>query len=181
MALTDSFNAIYNKQEHLKQEKQKLKQHDENLEMTLLDNLQELQIDYITKNNKNMLLLPKTKHKLIKEVLQTHNISINKKSKYADITTQKTYLLKKYDAITNKTLRLAKTFDKIREEKEAETIQKQIETEGITEIQHTRTRKPFNWEGLTKILLYILITPLALFWGMFSWANKQNRRTRKWK
>ena len=181
MALTDSFNAVYNKQEHLKQERQKLKQHDENLEIALLDNLQELQIDYITENDKNMLLLPKTKHALIKEVLQTHNTPINKKSKYADVNTQKTYLLKKYDTITNKTLRIAKIFDKIQEEKEAEAIQKQIEAEGITEIQHTRTHKPFNWEGLTKILLYILITPLALFWGMFSWANKQNRRTRKWK
>lgn len=181
MALTDSFNSVYNKKEHLQAEKQKIKQQDIALEVQLLENLHEIQLDFITENDKNMLLLPKTKRQLITEVLQTSNLPVNKKSKYSDIENQRILLLKKYDTITNKTLKLAKIFDKIREQKEAETIQKQIEAEGITEIQHTQTHKPFNWEGLTKILLYILIIPLALFWGMFSWANKQNKKTRKWK
>ena len=73
MALTDSFNAVYNKKEQAKIEKQKIKLHDEMLEIQLIEDLQALQLDFITENDKNILLLPNIKNKLINEIINTNN------------------------------------------------------------------------------------------------------------
>jgi hypothetical protein len=89
MALTDSFNAVYNKKEQAKIEKQKIKLHDELLEMELTEGLQALQLDYITENDKNMLLLPKIKNNLINEVVQANTTKILKSSKYINLDFQK--------------------------------------------------------------------------------------------
>jgi len=161
MALQDNFNAIYNKKEHLQAEKQKIKQHDIALEVQLLENLHELQLDFITENEKNLLLLPKIKRQLITEVLQTSNIPVNKKSKYADIENQRILLLKKYDTITNKTLRLAKTFDKMQEEKEDEPTQH----DEIIELNKKQVKKNIiNWETIKQFALYTLLVP---FFGLY--------------
>lgn len=180
MALTDSFNAVYNKKEQAKIEKQKIKLHDELLEMEFLESLQALQLDYITENNKNSLLLPKIKSDLINEVIQTNDTKILKSSKYIDSDFQKTFLLKKYDIITNKTLRLAKIFDKMQEEKEAEEIQKQIEAEAIKSLNITQKPKNrINWGNIGTIIFYIILAPLALLWGILEGLAKGNKRKRR--
>ena len=74
MALQDNFNAIYNKKEQQKAEKLKIKIHDENIEQQLLEDLQALQLDFITENEKSLLLLPKTKNNLINEVIKNNII-----------------------------------------------------------------------------------------------------------
>lgn len=177
MALTDSFNAVYNKKEQAKIEKQKTKLYDEILEIQLIEDLQTLQLDYITKNNKNMLLLPKIKNKLINEVIQANNTKILKNSKYINVNYQKTYLLKKYDTITNKTLRLVKTFDKMQEEKETEEIQKQIEAEAIKRLNITQKPKNrINWGNIGTIIFYIILAPLALLWGILEGLAKGNKK-----
>lgn len=161
MSLQDNLNAVYNKKEYLQAEKQKIKQHDISLEVQLLENLHELQIDFIAENEKNLLLLPKTKRQLITEVLQTSSIPVNKKSKYADIKNQRVFLLKKYDTITNKTLRLAKIFDKMQEEKEYEPTQH----DEIIELNKKQMKKNIiNWETIKQFLLYILLVP---FLGLY--------------
>lgn len=177
MALQDNFNAIYNKKEHLQAEKQKIKQHDIALEVQLLENLHEAQLDFITENDKNMLLLPKTKRQLITEVLQTSNIPVNKKSKYADIENQRIFLLKKYDIITNKTLRLVKTFDKMQEEKEAERLKEEYKNTTFEEIPQKQINHKhyFNWSGLLKLCGYLIIIPILIIWGMIDGIMKNKR------
>lgn len=161
MALTDSFNSIYNKKEQAKIERQKIKLHDELLEMELTESLQTLQLDYITENDKNMLLLPKTKNNLINEVIRSNNAKILKISKYIDTDFQKAFLFKKYDTITNKTLRLAKTFDKMQEEKEDEPTQH----EEIIELNKKQVHKNIiNWKTAGQFLLYTLLVP---FFGLY--------------
>ena len=180
MALTDSFNAVYNKKEQAKIEKQKIKLHDEILEIQLIEALQTLQLDFITENDKNMLLLPKIKNKLINEVIQSNNTKILKNSKYISTNYQKTYLLKKYDTITNKTLRLVKIFDKMQEEKEAEEIQKQIENEKITNTNKTeKPKNRTNWGNIGTIIFYIILAPFALLWGILEGLSKRNKKKRR--
>lgn len=177
MALTDSFNAVYNKKEQTKIEKQKIKLHDEILEIQLIEDLQTLQLDFITENDKNMLLLPKIKNNLINKVIQANNTKILKDSKYINANYQKAYLLKKYDTITNKTLRLAKIFDKMQEEKEAEEIQKQIEAEEIKSLNITQKPKNrINWGNIGTIIFYIILAPLALLWGILEGLAKGNKK-----
>ncbi len=177
MALTDSFNAVYNKKEQSKIERQKIKLHDELLEMELLESLQALQLDYITKNDKNMLLLPKTKNDLINEIINTNSTKILKNSKYMDSDFQKAYLLKKYDIITNKTLRLAKTFDKIQEEKEAEELKKELENANIVEIsrKQAKTKININWSKILTVCGYIAIAPLFILWGIIDGICKNKK------
>lgn len=170
MALTDSFNAVYNKKEQAKIEKQKIKLHDELLEMELLESLQTLQLDYITENDKNMLLLPKTKNNLINEVIQTNNTKILKSSKYINSNFQKAYLLKKYDTITNKTLRLAKAFDKMQEEKEDEPTHH----DKIIELNKKQVQKNIiNWETIKQFALYTLLVPFLGLYILFKIINKK--------
>lgn len=170
MALQDNFNAIYNKKEHLQAEKQKIKQHDIALEVQLLEDLHEIQLDFITENDKNMLLLPKTKRQLITEVLQTSNIPVNKKSKYADIEHQRIFLFKKYDTITNKTLRLVKTFDKMQEEKEDESTQH----DEIIELNKKQVQKNIiSWETIRQFLLYTLLVPFLGLYILLKIINKK--------
>lgn len=174
MALQDNFNAIYNKKEQQKAEKLKIKIHDENIEQQLLEDLQALQLDYITENEKNLLLLPKTKNNLINEVIKNNNTKILKNSKYINTDYKRTYLLKKYDNITNKTLRLAKIFDKIQEEKEAERLKKEYENINIIEISEKKQKQkqPFNWSKLLKVCGYIALIPLIAMWGIIESITK---------
>lgn len=177
MALQDNFNAIYNKKEQQKAEKLKIKMHDENIEQQLLEDLQALQLDFITENEKSLLLLPKVKNKLIDEIINTNNTKILKNSKYINADYQRTYLLKKYDNITNKTLRLAKIFDKIQEEKEAERLKKEYENINIIEISEKKQKQkqPFNWSKLLKVCGYIAIVPLLVIWGLIEGIMKNKK------
>lgn len=170
MALQDNFNAIYNKKEQQKAEKLKIKIHDENTEQQLLEDLQALQLDFITENEKSLLLLPKTKNKLIDEVIKNNKTKILKNSKYINTDYQKTYLLKKYDTITNKTLRLAKIFDKIQEEKEAERLKEEYKNTNFIEIQQKQVKQKqlFNWSKLPEVCGYIALIPLIAIWGMIN-------------
>ena len=177
MALQDNFNAIYNKKEQQKAEKLKIKIHDENIEQQLLEDLQALQLDYITENEKNLLLLPKTKNNLINEVVKNNKTKILKNSKYINTDYQKTYLLKKYDTITNKTLRLAKIFDKIQEEKEAEQLKEKYKNTQIIEISEKKQKQkqPFNWSKFWEVCGYIAIIPLLVVWGLIEGIMKNKK------
>ena len=175
MALTDSFNAVYNKKEQAKIEKQKIKLHDEMLEIQLIEDLQALQLDFITENDKNMLLLPSIKNKLIDEIINTNNTKILKNSKYINLDFQKAYLLKKYDTITNKTLRLAKTFDKIQEQKEAERLKEEYKNTNFIEIPQKQTKKHFDWSNMLTVCGYIAIIPFFAIWGIISSIMKNKK------
>ena len=175
MALQDNFNAVYNKKEQLNQEKQKTRLHDQLLEMELLEALQTLQLDYITENNKNMLLLPKIKNKLINEIIKANNTKILKKSKYIDTNLQRAYLLKKYDTITNKTLRLAKIYDKIEKEKEAERIKEKYKNTTFVEIPAKKKKKQINWNRILVVCGYIAIIPFFAIWGIISSIIKNKK------
>ena len=170
MALTDSFNAVYNKKEQAKIEKQKIKLHDELLEMELIEGLQALQLDYITENDKELLLLPKTKNELIDEVIQANNTKVLKSSKYIDLGFQRAYLLKKYDTITSKTLRLAKTFDKMQEEKE----DKPTQHDEIIELNKKQVKKNIiSWETIKQFALYTLLVPFLGLYVLLKIINKK--------
>lgn len=177
MALTDSFNAVYNKKEQAKIEKQKIKLHDELLEMDLTEGLQTLQLDFITENDKNMLLLPNIKNKLINEIINTNNTKILKNSKYINTNYQKAYLLKKYDTITNKTLRLAKIFDKMQEEKEAEQLKEEYKNTNFIEIQpkQVKQKQQFDWSKILTVCGYIAIIPIFAIWGIISSIMKNKK------
>lgn len=177
MALQDNFNAIYNKKEQQKAEKLRIKIHDENIEQQLLEDLQALQLDFITENNKNMLLLPNIKNKLINEIINTNNTKILKNSKYINTNYQKTYLLKKYDTITNKTFRLAKIFDKIQEEKEAERLKEEYKNTTFVEIQpkQVRQQQQFDWSKILTVCGYIAIIPIFAIWGIISSIMKNKK------
>lgn len=180
MALTDSFNAVYNKKEQAKQEKEELKTHDFLLENKLINDLQALQLDFITRNDKRLLILPKIKNKLIDEIIKTQFEPINKKSKYLNKNIQQAYLIKKYDTITTKTLKIAKNIEQIQKEKEAEAIQKQIETEAIKSLNITqKPQNRINWGNIQTIILYIIITPFALLWGILEGLAKGNKKKRR--
>ena len=175
MALTDSFNAVYNKKEQAKIEKQKIKLHDEMLEIQLIEDLQALQLDFITENDKNMLLLPNIKNKLIDEIIKTNNIKILKNSKYIDKECQRTYLLKKYDTITNKSMRISKIYDKIEKEKEAEQLKNEYKNTNFIEISQTQAKKQFNWSKVLTICGYIAIIPIFAIWGIISSIMKNKK------
>jgi len=175
VALQDNFNAVYNKKEQLKQEKEKIKLHDQLLELELMESLQTLQLDFITKNDKNMLLLPKIKNKLINEIIQANNTKILKKSKYINANLQRAYLLKKYDTITNKTLRIAKIFDKIESEKEAERIQAEYKNTNFVEIPAKKQKKQIDWNRILIICGYIAIIPFFAAWGIISSIIKNKK------
>lgn len=175
MALQDNFNAIYNKKEQLKQEKEKIKLHDELLELELLEALQALQLDFITGNDKNMLLLPKIKNKLINEIIQANNTKILKKSKYINSSFQRAYLLKKYDTITTKTLRLAKIYDKIEAEKEAERLKEEYKNTNFVEIPTKKQKHQFDWSKILTVCGYIAIIPFFAIWGIISSIMKNKK------
>lgn len=175
MALTDSFNAVYNKKEQTKLEKQKIKLHDEMLEIQLIEDLQALQLDFITENDKNMLLLPKVKNKLINEIIHTNNTKILKNSKYIDKEYQRTYLLKKYDTITNKSIKISKTYDKIEEEKEAERLKSEYKNTNFIEIPQKQTKKHFDWSKVLTIFGYIAMIPFFAIWGIISSIMKNKK------
>lgn len=175
MALQDNFNAVYNKKEQLKQEKEKIKLHDQLLELELLESLQTLQLDFITENEKNMLLLPRIKNKLISEIIQANNTRILKKSKYININLQRAYLLKKYDTITNKTLRLAKIFDQIESEKEAERIKEEYKNTTFVEIPAKKKKKQMDWNRILTVCGYIAIIPFFAVWGIISSIMKNKK------
>jgi hypothetical protein len=177
MALTDSFNAVYNKKEQAKIEKQKIKLHDEMLEIQLIEDLQALQLDFITENDKNMLLLPSIKNKLIDEIINTNNIKILKNSKYISKECQKTYLLKKYDTITNKSIKISKIYDKIEEEKEAGRLKETYKNTNFIEIQpkQVKQKDQFGWSELLKICGYIAIIPFFILWGLISGIMKNKK------
>ena len=61
MALQDNFNAIYNRKEQEKHEKEKIKIYNKLIEIELTEDLQQKQLDYITENDKNLLYFPKIK------------------------------------------------------------------------------------------------------------------------
>ena len=174
MALQDNFNAIYNKKEQQKAEKLKIKIHDENIEQQLLEDLQALQLDFITENEKSLLLLPKTKNNLINEVIKNNKTKILKNSKYINTDYQRTYLLKKYDNITNKTLRLVKIFDKIEKEKEAERLKEEYKNINIVEISEKKQKQkqPFNWAKLLEVCGYIALIPIIAMWGIIESITK---------
>lgn len=175
MALTDSFNVVYNKKEQAKIEKQKIKLHDEMLEIQLIEDLQALQLDFITENDKNMLLLPSIKNKLIDEIINTNNIKILKNSKYIDKECQKTYLLKKYDTITNKSIKISKIYDKIEEEKEAELLKNEYKNTNFVEIPPKQTKKQFDWSKILTIFGYVAIIPIFAIWGIISSIMKNKK------
>ena len=175
MALTDSFNAVYNKKEQAKIEKQKIKLHDEMLEIQLIEDLQALQLDFITENNKNILLLPNIKNKLINEIINTNNTKILKNSKYIDKECQRTYLLKKYDTITNKSIRISKIYDKIEEEKETERLKSEYKNTNFIEIPQIQAKKQFDWSKILTICGYIAIIPFFAIWGIISSIMKNKK------
>ena len=175
MALTDSFNAVYNKKEQAKIEKQKIKLHDEMLEIQLIEDLQALQLDFITENDKNILLLPNIKNKLINEIINTNNTKILKNSKYIDKECQKTYLLKKYDTITNKSIRISKIYDKIEEEKETERLKSEYKNTNFIEIPQIQAKKHFDWSKMLTICGYIAIIPIFAIWGIISSIMKNKK------
>ena len=168
MALTDSFNVVYNKKEQAKIEKQKIKLHDEMLEIQLIENLQAFQLDFITENDKNMLLLPKVKNKLINEIINTNNTKILKNSKYINKEYQRTFLLKKYDTITNKSIRISKIYDKIEEEKEAERLKEEYKNTNFIEIPAKKQKHQFDWSKILTVCGYIAIIPFFAIWGIIS-------------
>ncbi len=177
MALQDNFNAIYNKKEQQKAERLKMKMHDENTEQQLIEDLQALQLDYITENEKSSLLLLKTKNNLINKVIKNNNTKILKNSKYINTDYQRTYLLKKYDTITNKTLRLAKIFDKIQEEKEAEQLKEEYKNTNFIEIQPKQAKQKhrFDWSKLLEVCGYIALIPLIAIWGIIESIMKNKK------
>lgn len=175
MALTDSFNAVYNKKEQVKIEKQKIKLHDEMLEIQLIEDLQALQLDFITENDKNMLLLPNIKNKLINKIINTNNTKILKNSKYIDKEYQRTFLLKKYDTITNKSIRISKIYDKIEEEKETERLKEEYKNTNFIEIQQKQTKKHFDWSKILTVCGYIAIIPFFAIWGIISNIMKNKK------
>lgn len=175
MALQDNFNAVYNKKEQAKIEKQKTKLHDEILEIQLIEDLQALQLDFITENDKNMLLLPNIKNKLINKIINTNNTKILKNSKYINKECQRTFLLKKYDTTTNKTIKISKIYDKIEEEKEAERLKNEYKNTNFIEIPQKQTKKPINWSKILTICGYIAIIPIFAIWGIISSIMKNKK------
>ncbi len=174
MALQDNFNAIYNRKEQEKHEKEKIKIYNKLIEIELTEALQQKQLDYITENDKNFLYFPKIKKKLIDEVIYSNDTKVLKNSKYIHREQQKAYLYTKYEIITSKSLNIAKKGDELRKKQEAEQIQKQLASEKITEIKTTTktTTQKQNKNGLP-LIFYIIAAPLALLWGILEAIAKK--------
>ena len=178
MALQDNFNAIYNKKEQAKQQKEAEKQKNLIFEIELQELLQDYITEYLETHKAIDILLSSTKRRIIKRILRENTFTVEKHSKYKNIKAIETFLLIKYDRVANKCLRIAKLYDKDREKNEIIEIKTQQETElqQATEEARQELKKQQNKEKLQNIgfiLLLILLAPLALIWGILSGLNKK--------
>ena len=164
MALQDNFNAIYNRKEQEKNERERQKQLDKNLEIELTENLLLSILDYLEENEKTLLYYPKIKNEIIKNTLQNLTWTRYNKSKYQNNDDIKTFLLLNYDKTTTKALRTYNLTEQKRQkeekeqQKEAERIQK--EEQAKREEQQKAAKKGFN------ILIMILFAPILILWGI---------------
>lgn len=189
MALQDNFNAIYNKKEQAKQQKEAEKQSNLIFEIELQELLQDYITEYLTTHNNIDVLLSSTKRRIIKRILRENTFTVERYSKYKNTNVIETFLLMKYDKIANKCLRIAKLFDKQIEqqkqaefEKEAEKIaletikqQEQENEQHKQEIENDLKKEHQKeiWQKVSFALLLILLAPLAIMWGIISALSKK--------
>jgi len=166
MALQDNFNAIYNKTEQNKQQRELQKQQNKTFEIYLQEELQKAIESYCEENNKNNLYLLKTKHQIINDILYYNNFKVYKNSKYKDIQNIKNYLSSIYDKTVNKVLKIYKIIDK--EHDEAEQIQNILITDQNNNTETTENKKTIDKENIKNvslIILLLILTPLILTIG----------------
>lgn len=189
MALQDNFNAIYNKKEQAKQQKEAEKSKNLIFEIELQELLQDYITEYLTEHNNIDILLSSTKRRIIARILRENTFAVEKCSKYKDVINIKTYLLLHYDKIAGKCLRIAKLFDKqIEQQKQAEfeTEAEKIALETIAQQEQDKEQKEKElqaelkkehqkeiWQNVAFGLLLIFLAPLAIMWGIISALSKK--------
>ena len=175
MALQDNFNAVYNKKEAAKIERERLKQFDKKIEIEFKEDLQKTIEAYIEDgNSKSKLFLLNVKHKIIENTTNGNDWRVDKKSKYTNIDNIKIYLDSVYDKTARKTIKIFNDIDK--EIEEAEEIKNILIEEPTEEIQETETKKGMNPETLQNlrfVLLLIVLAPLFLLWGIIEGLCKK--------
>ena len=174
MALQDNFNAVYNKKEQAKQERERQKQQNKTIERLLQEELQRVIEGYCEENKKSNLYLLRTKKYIIDQVLKYNDVLIPKGSKYKDIENIRNYLSNIYDKTINKVLKIYRIIDK--EQEEAEEVKNILIEEPTEEIQETETKKGMNPETLQNlrfVLLLIVLAPLFLLWGIIEGLCKK--------
>lgn len=185
MALQDNFNAVYNKKEQAKQQKELIKQQDKTLELKILEDLQITIEGYITSYDPYNLYFLKTKRQIINSILEDNEYYVNKHSKYKDVQNIKNYIDMNYDKIVNKVIRTHRRIDSEIEKRKKEANKRLAESEelkkqfAIEETRQSQVRQE-NKEAATKILkvfqdiaLFIAIGVVAFIWGFISEFGKK--------
>jgi len=175
MALQDNFNAVYNKKEQAKQERERQKQQNKTIERLLQEELQRVIEGYCEENKKSNLYLLKTKKYIIDQVLKYNDILIPKESKYKNIENIKNYLSNIYDKTINKVLKIYKIIDKEQEEaeeiKNILIIEQEQESEQVQEVKHGLSED--TKQNIRFVLLIVLLAPFFLLWGIIEGLCKR--------
>jgi len=174
MALQDNLNAVYNKKEQARREREQGKQHDKTAEREYQEELQRVIEGYCEEHSKTDLYFLKTKKIIIEQVLENNDVLIPKNSKYyRNVENVKNYLYNIYDKTINKVLKIYRIIE--REQEEAETIQniliQEQETEQVQEARHGLSED--TKQNIRFIVLIIVLAPLFLLWGIIEGLCKR--------
>ena len=167
MALQDNFNAIYNKKEQARAQREEEKQADLSIELQLKEELLTAFLDYAETHEPIYLYNISVKHKIINEIITSGEIYTAKYSKYKNTRNIQNYLSKNYDSILNKSFKIIKLYNEKREAEEQARAQKILQ-EASEQQQETPapTKKKDNnfWGDLALILFLIIAAPVAFCW-----------------
>lgn len=182
MALQDNFNAIYNKKEQAKQQKEAEKQKNLLFEIQLQELLQDYITEYLTTHKAIDILLSSTKRRIIARILRENTFAVDRFSKYKNIDNIETYLLLHYDRIANKCLRIAKLFDKeLGNDGQIKNIIIQSGEHKIeNELKEAETiESKHNFEGLKTFGLYAIAGTVGFLSGFLNITKNTNPRQRR--